>query len=149
MALAKSKLVLPHPPALSRERLTTRNDFRRLAGPDSLAVALQEFQDGLAPDKKSDLLASKSVPDANAVLAFTAQLDSANAERGRRGVASCFCKFLPSVQQYSAVMDTYSQVKADTTSLIWGSLKLTIHVCRTFAQIPACSSSRCLALVFS
>ncbi len=68
------------------------------------------------------------VPDANTVLAFTAQLDRANAARRRRDVASRFCQVLLSVQQYSAVMDTFSQVKADTTSLIWGSLKLTIHV---------------------
>ncbi len=74
------------------------------------------------------LRALRSVPRATDVLAFTADLDRANAVRKRRGVASRFCTLLQSIQQYAAVMDTYSQVKADTTSLIWGSLKLCIHV---------------------
>jgi hypothetical protein len=64
-----------------------------------LSAALQEFQDGLTPDKKKTLLALKGVPDANLVLAYTAQLDRANAARRRRGVASRFCRVLLSVQQ--------------------------------------------------
>jgi hypothetical protein len=94
-----------------------------------LAAALQEFQDSLSPDKRAELLFRKSAPDTNAVLAFTAELDRANAARKRRGVASRFCNVLLSVQQYTAIMDTFAQVHADVTSLVWGSLKLTIHVC--------------------
>ncbi len=93
-----------------------------------MSLALTEFQASLTNERKAHLLANCSVPCALDVLTFTAELDHANAVRKRRGVASRFCTILESIQQYSAVMDTYSQVKADTTSLIWGSLKLCIHV---------------------
>jgi hypothetical protein len=91
-------------------------------------MALAEFQASLSDERKARLMALRSVPGATEVLAFTAELNSANAAHWRCGVASRFCRLLESIQQYAAVMDTYSQVKADRTSLVWSSLKLCIHV---------------------
>jgi hypothetical protein len=102
---------------VNRERSTT-----------NLATALAEFQTGPSDERKARLLALRSKPRAIDVLTFIAELDCANAARKRRGVASRFCSLLESVQQYAAVMDTYSQLHADITSLVWGSVKLCIHV---------------------
>jgi hypothetical protein len=95
---------------------------------NALSSALAEFQASLSDERKARLMALRSMPGAAEVLAFTAELDRANAARKRRGVASRFCTLLESIQQYATVMDTYSQVKADTTSLVWGTVKLSIHV---------------------
>jgi hypothetical protein len=100
----------------------------RLSSSKALSSAVYEFQASLNDERKAQLLALSSVPREIDVLTFTAELDRANAARKRRGVASRFCTILESIQQYSAVMDTYSQVKADTTSLVWGSVKLCIQV---------------------
>jgi hypothetical protein len=93
-----------------------------------VSTALSEFQASLTSERRGHLLANCNVPTPLDVLTFTADLDRDNAARKRRGVASRFCTILESIQQYSVIMDSYSQVEADTTSLIWGSLKLCIHV---------------------
>jgi hypothetical protein len=79
---------------------------------------LNEFESSLSTERRALLLAIRSVPRPIDVLTFTAELDSVNAARKQRCVASRFCTILESIQQYMAVMDTFSQVKADTTSLI-------------------------------
>lgn len=95
---------------------------------DPLTAALEDFQAGLTLQQRAHLRALKSKPDLNAVLVFTTQLDEERAKGNSRGVASRLMDVLQSIQQYSAIMDTFSQVKADITSLVWGSVKLTLLV---------------------
>ncbi len=93
-----------------------------------LANALKAFENSLTAEQKDELHRLKQIPDATAVLQFTAELDQRNAQRRSRCVASRLIKVLQSIQQYSAIADTFSQVQANITSLVWGSLKLTLLV---------------------
>jgi hypothetical protein len=54
----------------------------------SLQEAIREFQGALTQDQKAQLRAIKAVPDAAAVITFTAQLDEKNAQRRTSGVAT-------------------------------------------------------------
>lgn len=95
---------------------------------DPLAAALSEFQNGLTVSQKSELLSLQAVPDTSTVLAFTAELDRKNMQRRSRCVASRLIGVLESIQQYSSILDTFSQAHANIAALIWGSLKLTLLV---------------------
>ncbi|KAJ9664651.1 hypothetical protein H2201_005165 [Coniosporium apollinis] len=72
----------------------------------SLQEALREFQGALTPAQKQQLEAIKAVPDAAAVITFTAQLDEQNAKRRSCGVATRLYTLLQSVQQFSSVVST-------------------------------------------
>ncbi|KAI9789088.1 MAG: hypothetical protein M1816_006338 [Peltula sp. TS41687] len=112
----------------------SRPQSRPLSSSDSLKTALNDFRDGLTDQEKTQLRALTSCPDVNAVLSFTAEVDRKNAERRSRGVASRLCGVLESVQQYTTIMDTYSQSHADIAALVWGSIKLTILFASNFAS---------------
>ena len=91
--------------------------------------ALRDLQSALTAQQRADLAALRSVPNANAVVAFTAALDQKHAKaRKSRCVANRLCTILQSVQQYSTILDTFSQSHADTAALVWGSVKFTLLV---------------------
>jgi hypothetical protein len=60
-------------------------------------MALWEFEAGLSNKRKTCLRTLRRVLRATDVLAFTAELDRANAVRKRRSVTSCFCTLLESI----------------------------------------------------
>ena len=94
----------------------------------SLQDAISEFQAALTPEQKTRLQVVKAVPDFNAVLTITATLDEENAQRQKRCVTSRLITLLRSVQQFSAVVDTFVSSNPTIAALVWGSLKLTILV---------------------
>lgn len=94
----------------------------------SLREAVREFQDALTPEQNKDLQMIKAVPDAAAVITFTAQLDEKNAQRRTRCVASRLYTLLQSVQQFSTIVDTFVSSRPNIAALVWGSIKLTLLV---------------------
>jgi hypothetical protein len=94
-----------------------------------LDEAVDEFQSILTEDQRAALKNIKSIPDADSVLVFTAQLDSSPHRRGR-SIATRLHSVLESVREFSAVIDTFVSSKPEIAALIWGSVKLTIQVCR-------------------
>jgi hypothetical protein len=92
----------------------------------SLQDAINEFQAALTSEQKTRLQVIKAVPDFNAVLTFTAKLDEENAQRQKRCVTSRLITLLRSVQQFSAVVDTFVASNPAIAALVWGSVKLTV-----------------------
>ena len=90
---------------------------------------MQKFQASLSPDQQLRLRVLQSVPDAQAVVTFTAQLDAENAKRRSRCVASRLERFLSSVQQFTGVINTLVSSNPQIAALVWGSVKLTLVVC--------------------
>ncbi|KAI9767042.1 MAG: hypothetical protein M1840_006001 [Geoglossum simile] len=95
---------------------------------EPLRLALREFQDILSPDQQKDLLARAAVPDAAAVIILTAEIDSENAKRRSRGVATRLFSFLESVQQFSSIVDTFVSSNPQIAALVWGSVKFALLV---------------------
>lgn len=69
-----------------------------------------------------------AVPDAAAVIKFTEELDSENAKRRTRCVATRMFTILESVQQFSAIVDTFVSSNPKIAALVWGSVKLALLV---------------------
>ena len=95
---------------------------------NGLNDALQSFQGVLTVDQRRQLGEIQSVPDADAVLIFTAELDAQNAKRKGRSVATRLYTFLQCARDFSAVVDTFVQSNPEIAALVWGSVKLTMLV---------------------
>ena len=95
---------------------------------NNLNDALDQFQSTLSQDQKARLKSISSIPDANAVITFTMRLDSDNAKRKSRCVASRLHTLLESVQQFSAIVDTFVSSDPGVAALVWGSVKLALLV---------------------
>ena len=114
--------------------------IRGAATTQELSSALQSFQSVLSDEQRRELQAIQTVPDADAVLIFTAQLDAQNARRkdGRKGrsIATRLYTFLQCARDFSGVVDTFVQSHPEIAALVWGSVKLTILV-RVFSAFKA------------
>lgn len=94
----------------------------------SLEEAIREFQGVLTPDQKQQLQVIKVVPDAAAVITFSAEIDRRNAQRRTSGVATRLYTLLQSVQQFSNIVDSFVSSNQKIAALVWGSVKLTMLV---------------------
>ncbi|KAK1750001.1 ankyrin repeat-containing domain protein, partial [Echria macrotheca] len=93
-----------------------------------LNQAVDEFQSILTENQRTALKKIKSVPDADAVLVFTAELDYSSRPRKGRSIATRLHSVLQSVREFSAVIDTFVSSNPEIAALIWGSVKLTIQL---------------------
>ena len=82
----------------------------------------------MSPDQQKNLLAKSTVPNAAAVITLTAEIDSENAKRRSRGVATRLFGFLESVQQFTSIVDTFVSSNSHIAALVWGSVKLALLV---------------------
>lgn len=94
----------------------------------SLEVALSDFGSVLTDDERKQLQQIKKVPDASAALIFCAKLDASNMTRRGRSIGARAFSMLQSVQQFSAIVDTFISSHPDVAALVWGSVKLTLLV---------------------
>ena len=76
---------------------------------EPINAALQGFQNGLSAQQKAEFFASSqgAIPDTNAVLVFTAQVDCSSQRRASRCLASRMQGTLESVERFSKVVDTF------------------------------------------
>lgn len=92
-----------------------------------LQRALQHFRGRLSENELAELKAEDVVPDANAALAFTAELDR-NPSRKGRSIASRLHNVLQSVWEFTTVVDTFVSSNPEIAALVWGSVKFTMKV---------------------
>ncbi len=106
-------------------------------GPEqALNEAILDFQHILSIEQRRDLHRIRGIPDCNAVLVFTANLDRNARDKNRRGrsIASNFYSVLQSVSEFAAIVDTFVSSNPEIAALVWGSVKLTMLV--RFLQQP-------------
>ncbi len=86
---------------------------------DPINIALQDFQNSLSAKQKAEFFASSqgAVPDTNAVLIFTAQVDCSSQRRASRCLASRMQGTLESVERFSKVVDTFVSSKPSIGTL--------------------------------
>lgn len=106
-------------------------------GAQTLQDAISEFQNSLTANQRRELQRTTAIPDADAVLIFTAQLDSLNRNRKGRSIASRLHRVLQSVRDFSAVVESFALTHQRTGPLLWGSVKLTMLV-RSCTQVYWC-----------
>lgn len=99
--------------------------------------AVRGFQTILTDDQRRQLQSIKTVPDTDAVLVFTAQLDAQNTKRKGRSIATRLYTFLQCSRDFSAVLDTFVSSNPQIAALVWGSIKLTMLV-RSRKTTPPC-----------
>ena len=119
--------------------LASQSSRVALSPAKQLTEAVDDFQRILTEDQRTALKKIKSIPDADAVLVFTAELDASQQHR-RRSIATRLHSVLESVQQFSAVIDTFVSSNPEIAALVWGSVKLTIQVT---LRCPGIDCSRC------
>ncbi|KAG7291980.1 hypothetical protein NEMBOFW57_002009 [Staphylotrichum longicolle] len=113
--------------------LASRSSGVPLLPEKQLNEAVADFQGALTEEQRSALRQIKDIPDADAVLVFTAQLDS-NRQRRGRSIGTRLHSVLQSVREFSAVIDTFVSSNPEIAALIWGSVKLTIQLLNALWQ---------------
>jgi hypothetical protein len=93
-----------------------------------LEDAVDDFQSILTDDQRTRLQKIKTIPDADAVLMFTAQLDYSSRSRKGRSIATRLHSVLQSVREFSAIIDTFVSSHPEIAALVWGSVRLTMEV---------------------
>ncbi|QYS96801.1 Pfs domain-containing protein [Trichoderma simmonsii] len=97
-------------------------------GTQRLRDSIFDFQRVLTDDQRRKLQQTKIIPDAIAVLVFTAELDSLNRNRKGRSIASRLHSVLQSVRDFSAAVEAVDSTHLEFASTLWGSVKLTMLV---------------------
>ncbi|KAJ1335026.1 ankyrin repeat domain-containing protein 50 [Microdochium nivale] len=112
----------------------------------SLEQAIAGFQAALTDAQRQELQAMKrndGLPDSDAVLIFTAGLDSINRKKGGKSTATRLHSFLSSVGDFCSILtggkpcnivDTYVSSHPEIAALVWGSVKLTMVAIVNFAS---------------
>jgi len=93
-----------------------------------LRAALRDFQSILTKDDLGQLHKIKAIPDTDAVLVFTAELDMRNRTRKGRSISSRLYSVLQSVRDFCSVVDAFVSAHPEIAGLVWGSVKLTMLV---------------------
>ncbi|GAW26453.1 hypothetical protein SAMD00023353_3200910 [Rosellinia necatrix] len=100
-----------------------------LANPRSpLEDAIADFQLVLDHDQRTKLSGLNTVPDADSILVFTAQLDLANRNRRGKSIGSRLYTVLSSVRDFCTVVDVFVSSHPEVAALVWGSVKLTMQI---------------------
>ena len=93
----------------------------------SLKVALERFQDSLPLDQR-DQFRAIATPTVSDVVSLTDEVNKKDSSRKSRVWSQRTRRILDSVQQYSAVVDTFVQSNPAVPALVWGSIKFVILV---------------------
>ncbi|KAL7796741.1 hypothetical protein V8C37DRAFT_408226 [Trichoderma ceciliae] len=96
---------------LNMKKSSSPSTFVQSNGSQTLWGAIFDFQSALTNDQRHELRTINAVPDADAVLVFTAELDSLNRNRKGRSIASRLYSVLQSVRDFSAFKRDTDDIK--------------------------------------
>ncbi|KAF4455179.1 NACHT domain [Fusarium albosuccineum] len=103
-------------------------------GDQILQDAVDSFRSVLTDEQRLQLDRIKSLPDTDAVLVFTAELDLQRRNQKGKSIASRLFTVLQSVRDFSAIVDTLVSSNPSIAALVWGSVKLTMLVIVNFTS---------------
>ncbi|KAF8544009.1 hypothetical protein BDD12DRAFT_977932 [Trichophaea hybrida] len=100
-----------------------------------LTIALNEFQTSLSPEQRKHFNEiSSGTPAAEDVISLSEEIDKKNSTRRSRVWVQRTSGVLNSVQQYSAIVDTFIQANPTIAALVWGSVKFVILAAINFSD---------------
>ncbi|KAK8023696.1 Vegetative incompatibility protein HET-E-1 [Apiospora rasikravindrae] len=107
--------------------MTTKSSSLVPSAPrDVLLDAVIDFQAALSDEERQELRKMRTIPDADSILVFTAELDSTHRTRRGPSYASRLHTVLSSVGVFCGVIDTFVSSHPEIAALVWGSVRLTM-----------------------
>lgn len=96
---------------------------------EPLAESVRDFESQLSPQQRTRLRELKSIPDAEAVMTFTAELDAVSRSKRQRSVAIKLHAFLQSTGDFSQAINTPPlSSNPGIAAMVWGSVKFIMLV---------------------
>ncbi|KAF5987680.1 hypothetical protein FBULB1_1837 [Fusarium bulbicola] len=93
-----------------------------------LQNAIDSFRTVLTPEQLAEFECIQSVPDTDALLVFTAELDLRRQNQKGKSIASRLFPVLQAVHSFTSVIDTYVSSNPTIAALVWGSVKMTMMI---------------------
>ncbi|KAJ3562144.1 hypothetical protein NPX13_g8673 [Xylaria arbuscula] len=87
---------------------------------EGLELAVADFSAALTDNQRRKFYETRAVPDADSILVFTAELDSANRSRNGRNVSSRVSKLLQSVRDFCSIIGIFVSSHPEIAALVWG-----------------------------
>ncbi|KAF4944301.1 hypothetical protein FGADI_12785 [Fusarium gaditjirri] len=115
-------------------------------GDQILQDAINSFRTVLTPEQLAEFECIQSVPDTDAVLVFTAELDLRRQNQKGKSIASRLFPVLQSVHSFTSVIDTFVSSNPTIAALIWGSVKMTMTIMLNAASYYEAFVELCMEL---
>ena len=93
-----------------------------------LQHAINSFRTGLTPEQLGEFNSIQSLPDTNAVLVFTTELDMRRQSQRGKSIASRLFPVLQAVHSFTGVIETFVSSNPVIAALVWGTVKMTMQV---------------------
>ncbi|KAI0538686.1 hypothetical protein GGR58DRAFT_512830 [Xylaria digitata] len=100
----------------------------------ALQHAINEFRSVLSDEQRCELDNLNPVPDADAILVFTARLDRIDPNRRGRSFSSRLHTILLAVRNFCSIVDTFVSSHPEIAALVWGSVKLTMLIISNYTS---------------
>ncbi|KAK7946207.1 uncharacterized protein PG986_010528 [Apiospora aurea] len=93
---------------------------------NALLDAIGDFEATLSDAERLELRKTETIPDADSILVFTAELDATHRTRRGPSYASRLHTVLSAVGVFCGVIDTFVSSHPEIAALVWGSVRLTM-----------------------
>ncbi|KAG4268206.1 hypothetical protein FPRO04_12598 [Fusarium proliferatum] len=115
-------------------------------GDQILQNAINSFRTVLTPEQLAEFECIQSVPDTDAVLVFTAELDLRRQNQRGKSIASRLFPVLQAVHSFTSVIDTFVSSNPTIAALVWGSVKMTMRIMLSAASYYEAFVELCMEL---
>ncbi|KLO80598.1 Uncharacterized protein LW93_2937 [Fusarium fujikuroi] len=115
-------------------------------GDQILQNAINSFRTVLTPEQLAEFECIQSVPDTDAVLVFTAELDLRRQNQRGKSIASRLFPVLQAVHSFTSVIDTFVSSNPTIAALVWGSVKMTMTIMLNAASYYEAFVELCMEL---
>ncbi|KAF5606336.1 NACHT domain protein [Fusarium subglutinans] len=111
-----------------------------------LQNAIDSFRTVLTPEQLAEFENIQSIPDTDAVLVFTAELDLRRQNQRGKSIASRLFPVLQAVHSFTSVIDTFVSSNPTIAALVWGSVKMTMTIMLNVASYYEAFVELCIEL---
>ncbi|EXM16537.1 hypothetical protein FOTG_15184 [Fusarium oxysporum f. sp. vasinfectum 25433] len=111
-----------------------------------LQDAIDSFRTVLTPEQLAEFDNIQSVPDTDAVLVFTAELDLGRQNQKGKSIASRLFPVLQAVHNFTSIIDTFISSNPTIAALVWGSVKMTMMIMLNAASYYEAFVELCMEL---
>ncbi|KAG4259266.1 hypothetical protein FPRO03_12942 [Fusarium proliferatum] len=115
-------------------------------GDQILQNAIDSFRTVLTPEQLAEFDCIQSVPETDAVLVFTAELDLRRQNKKGKSIASRLFPVLQAVHSFTAIIDTFVSSNPTIAALVWGSVKMTMTIMLNAASYYEAFVELCMEL---
>ncbi|QGI71339.1 hypothetical protein CEK26_003676 [Fusarium fujikuroi] len=115
-------------------------------GDQILQNAINSFRTVLTSEQLAEFDCIQSVPETDAVLVFTAELDLRRQNKKGKSIASRLFPVLQAVHSFTSIIDTFISSNPTIAALVWGSVKMTMTIMLNTASYYEAFVELCMEL---